>query len=153
MKKILIMLVCAVLFASNGHSFVAVNQPAVPPVETITLTPGLQLSKEAFLKLTPAEYRKLTGKKLSFPQKIALKLTQRKMKGSGGKDQLIAAILCFVIGIFGVHRFYLGYTGIGILQILTLGGLGIWTLIDLIRILLGDLKPKGGEYGKTLDDY
>ena len=110
MKKILIMLVCAVLFASNGHSFVAVNQPAVPPVETITLTPGLQLSKEAFLKLTPAEYRKLTGKKLSFPQKIALKLTQRKMKGSGGKDQLIAAILCFVIGITLAHAGSRGHT-------------------------------------------
>lgn len=152
MKKYLLLIVLSVLFAANGYASIALN-PMLAPVETIALAPGVSVSKEAFLRMTPAEYRKLTGKKLSFPQKMALKLTQKKMKGSGEKDQLVAAILCFAIGIFGVHRFYLGYTGIGILQILTLGGLGIWTLIDLIRILLGDLKPKGGDYAKTLDDY
>jgi hypothetical protein len=152
MKKYLFLIVLSVLVTANGYSSVAVN-PIPAPVETMTLAPGVTVSKESFLRMTPAEYRKLTGKKLSFPQKIALKLTQRKMKSSGEKDQLVAAILCFVVGVFGVHRFYLGYTGIGILQILTLGGLGIWTLIDLIRILLGDLKPKGGDYAKTLDDY
>lgn len=152
MKKYLLLLVLSVVFVGSGSASVPVN--TVPaPAETITLAPGITVGKDAFLRMTPAEYRKLTGKKLSFPQKIALKLTQKKMKSSGGKDQLIAAILCFAIGIFGVHRFYLGYTGIGILQILTLGGLGIWALIDLIRILLGDLKPKGGEYAKTLNDY
>jgi TM2 domain-containing membrane protein YozV len=54
------------------------------------------------------------------------------------------------VGIIGVHRFYLGYTWQGIVQILTLGGLGIWTLIDLIRIITGSLQPKDSEYAKTL---
>ena len=69
---------------------------------------------------------------------------------AGSKSQLVALLLCWFLGIIGIHRFYLGYTWQGIVQILTLGGLGIWTLIDFVRIILGTLKPKDGEYDKTL---
>lgn len=68
---------------------------------------------------------------------------------SSGKSQITAALLCWLVGIIGIHRFYLGYTWQGVVQILTLGGLGIWTLIDLIRIIIGDLQPKDGSYDKT----
>lgn len=67
-----------------------------------------------------------------------------------GKSQLVALLLCLFVGGIGIHRFYLGYTTEGIIQILTLGGCGIWSLIDLIRIITGDLKPKGGEYAEKL---
>ncbi|GAB3851272.1 hypothetical protein GCM10028822_17760 [Hymenobacter terrigena] len=67
-----------------------------------------------------------------------------------GKSQIIALILAVLVGGLGIHRFYLGYTGIGIAQLLTLGGCGIWSLIDLVRIITGDLKPKGGDYAKKL---
>lgn len=70
----------------------------------------------------------------------------------GDKSQPLALGLCFFIGYLGIHRFYLGYVGIGIIQILTLGGCGIWALIDFIRILTGSLKPKNSEYEETLDD-
>ena len=53
----------------------------------------------------------------------------------------VAFILCVFLGVLGIHRFYLGYPLIGVLQILTLGGFGIWILIDLIRIITGDLGP------------
>lgn len=66
-----------------------------------------------------------------------------------GKSQIIAAILAFVIGGLGIHRFYLGYTWQGVVQLLTLGGCGVWALIDLIRICTGDLQPKNGNYAKT----
>ncbi len=66
-----------------------------------------------------------------------------------GDSQIVAAILCFFLGGLGIHRFYLGYTWQGIVQLLTAGGCGIWTLIDFIRILVGDLQPKGGSYSKT----
>lgn len=69
---------------------------------------------------------------------------------ASGKSQLTAALLAFFLGGIGIHRFYLGYTVIGIIQLLTLGGLGIWALIDFIRILTGDLEPKNGSYAKTL---
>lgn len=67
-----------------------------------------------------------------------------------GKSQVIALILAALIGGLGIHRFYLGYTWQGIVQLLTLGGCGIWALIDLIRIITGDLQPKDGSYAKTL---
>jgi len=50
--------------------------------------------------------------------------------------------LCFFIGIIGVHRFYVGKVGTGILMIVTLGGLGIWALVDLIMIITGSFKDK-----------
>ncbi len=60
------------------------------------------------------------------------------------KQKLVAALLAFFLGGLGVHRFYLGYTTIGILQILTLGGCGLWALIDFILILTGSLKDSNG---------
>lgn len=55
-----------------------------------------------------------------------------------------AALLCFFFGAFGIHRFYVGKVGTGILMLLTLGGLGIWTLIDLVMIIVGSFKDKNG---------
>lgn len=69
---------------------------------------------------------------------------------SSGKSQVIALLLVAFVGGLGIHRFYLGYTWQGVVQLLTLGGCGVWALIDLIRIITGDLKPKNGNYSKTL---
>lgn len=55
-----------------------------------------------------------------------------------------AALLCFFFGSFGIHRFYVGKIITGILMILTLGGLGIWTLIDFVMIIIGSFKDKNG---------
>lgn len=60
------------------------------------------------------------------------------------KSQLVALLLAFFFGYLGVHRFYLGYTTIGIIQLITGGGCGIWAFIDFIRIIMGDLKPADG---------
>jgi len=58
------------------------------------------------------------------------------------KKMVVAALLCFFIGLIGVHRFYVGKVGTGILMIVTLGGLGIWALVDLIMIITGSFKDK-----------
>ena len=65
-----------------------------------------------------------------------------------GKSQEIAlGLFAFcLIGVFGVYRMYLGYWGLGILHFLTAGFCFIGTIIDLVKILDGSLKPKGGEY-------
>ena len=60
------------------------------------------------------------------------------------KSFVATLVLCFLLGGLGVHRFYVGKTGTGILMILTLGGLGIWSLIDLIRIAVGSFKDSDG---------
>lgn len=71
-------------------------------------------------------------------------------KSAGGSSQIIALILVIFLGLLGIHRFYLGYTGIGVLMLLTAGVFGILALIDLIRIVMGTLKPKNGEYTEKL---
>ncbi len=53
-------------------------------------------------------------------------------------------LLCFFLGALGVHRFYVGKIGTGILQLFTLGGLGIWVLVDFIIIATGSFRDKQG---------
>ena len=60
------------------------------------------------------------------------------------KEWLITLLLCLFLGSIGGHRFYAGKIGTGILQLITLGGCGIWTIIDLIMILTGKFKDKDG---------
>lgn len=66
------------------------------------------------------------------------------------KSFLITEILCFLLGFLGVHRYYTGYIGLGILQTLTFGGCGIWALIDFIFISMGKYKDAKGQ---ELEDY
>lgn len=67
------------------------------------------------------------------------------MAVEGQKDWLITLLLCLFLGYLGGHRFYTGYIGIGIVQLLTLGGCGIWTLIDLICILCKKYQTADGK--------
>lgn len=60
------------------------------------------------------------------------------------KSRLVAALLCGFVGVFGVHRFYVGKVGTGILMLVTLGGLGIWNVIDLIFIVVGSFRDAEG---------
>jgi hypothetical protein len=58
------------------------------------------------------------------------------------KSRLAAALLCFFLGVLGIHRFYVGKVGTGILMLVTLGLFGIWALVDFIIILVGSFKDK-----------
>jgi len=60
------------------------------------------------------------------------------------KNFVAALILCLLLGSLGIHRFYAGRIVTGILMILTLGGLGVWTLIDIIMIATGSFKDSKG---------
>jgi TM2 domain-containing membrane protein YozV len=59
-------------------------------------------------------------------------------------------LLSYFLGSFGVDRFYLGYTGLGVAKLLTLGGCGIWALVDLILVLTGQMRDSNG---RPLDGF
>ena len=79
---------------------------------------------------------------------------------ASSKSKVVAALLCFFLGWAGVHRFYLGYTTIGIVQLvltlvafltfifgvgfLVLVGVEIWILVEFILILVGKLTDFKG---------
>lgn len=55
-----------------------------------------------------------------------------------------AVLLCLLLGVFGAHRFYVGKTGTGLLQLFTLGGLGLWMLYDLVLIITTQFRDGDG---------
>lgn len=141
MKKLLLLLPVLMLLLTS----------AIPP----STTPVVPASLSADYKEAKAQLEQFKGSKLNLKEKIGLKIATKQMQKEanaegGGKSQLVALLLALFVGVLGIHRFYLGYTTIGIIQLLTLGGLGIWAFIDLILIITGDLKPKTGDYEKTL---
>lgn len=60
------------------------------------------------------------------------------------KDRRTATLLCFFFGLFGAHRFYVGKTGTALLQLITLGGIGIWTIIDFFSLIRGHFTDEQG---------
>jgi len=60
------------------------------------------------------------------------------------KSKVVAGLLGIFLGAYGVHRFYLGYTGLGLIMLFTLGGCGIWSLIDAILVFLGKVPDVHG---------
>ena len=62
------------------------------------------------------------------------------------RSKFIAILLSLFLGELGIDRFYLGYYLSGFLKLITLGGFGVWYVIDLILIIIGFLEPKDGSY-------
>lgn len=118
--------------SSNKSAFTPVATPKINLFENTSVANNNNINVET--KTVVKEYKN----------------TKKVVVDGDGKNQLVALLICIFVGALGIHRFYLGYIGIGIIQLLTLGCCGIWTLIDLIMIVTGDLKPKGGEYEKKL---
>ena len=69
---------------------------------------------------------------------------RQKSAPQSGKNWLVTLLLCWFLGILGIHRFYTGHTGIGVAQLLTLGGCGIWALVDFILIIVGSYTDAQG---------
>ncbi len=64
--------------------------------------------------------------------------------GASDRSWLATLLFCLLLGKLGVHRFYTGKIGTGILMFLTAGGFGIWWLIDLIFVAIGRFEDGNG---------
>jgi len=72
---------------------------------------------------------------------VSLKNVKYSDPNTSEKSRLITFLLCFFLGTFGAHRFYVGKITSGIMQILFgWATLFIWPLVDLIMILAGNFK-------------
>ena len=60
------------------------------------------------------------------------------------KNKVTALILAVLLGWLGVHRFYVGKIGSGVVQFLTLGGFGVWALMDIVQIARGKFTDEKG---------
>jgi len=80
------------------------------------------------------------------PLKGSLAAAASAGKPMSPHSRTVALILCILVGVFGVHRFFVGKIGTGIAMIFTAGGCGIWTLVDLIMIATGNFQDMEGRY-------
>lgn len=69
------------------------------------------------------------------------------------KSYLTTFLLAYFLGVFGADRFYTKETGLGVLKLITLGGCGLWALLDTILVLAGVRKDKFGRelFGRDKD--
>lgn len=82
------------------------------------------------------------GQPANYPQ--APMPTDPQQAGKSGFVTMMLAIGPAIFGICGMHRLYTGHVGIGLAQLFTFGGCGIWQLIDIISIVTGKFTDKNG---------
>lgn len=115
--------------------------------------------------IVKSTHSKTKKSKVNIASKPRVKANQKEYDPREGKSQKRALVMGIILGIFGAHRFYLGYKKIGFIQLaitvvyviteidLILIPVLIWAIYDVIRIYKGTLEPKDGYYLDSLDDY
>lgn len=150
-KKLLFTLLVFCIGFTSANAALGVTAKSSTTTEQAITMPTNQLDllkavKSNLLK-QEATTEGLSRKEKRILRKVSRKIKKAERRGSSGDKSWVAALLLsFFLGALGIDRFYLGYTTLGIIKLLTLGGLGVWALIDFILILVKALKPKDGDY-------
>mgnify|MGYP000120583005 FL=1 len=93
-----------------------------------------------------SDYSKSTSVKNKSQINDTLDLKSSKNLEKSKHSWIACLCICYLFGLFGGHRFYTGNIKSGIIQLLTFGCFGVWTLIDFILILSGKFKNSEGQY-------
>lgn len=132
--------------------------------EVVVVTPSVNVEKElavvaernAATEVVAKPVKAVKSTEMSKKSVVIAAATNNQVKKAAtqqdgpGKSQIIALVLCILVGPLGIHRFYLGYYMEGVLMLITVGGCGVWWIIDMVRIVTGDLQPVDGAYDETL---
>jgi hypothetical protein len=140
---------CGKEFASETHFCSKCGTATVPAPKPAGFTPAQQPSPDSNIN-RPVPQPVPQPAPQPGPQTVNVVINQ-PVPGVGGtslKSKLTAALLCFFLGEFGIHRFYVGKAGTGILWLFTAGLFGIGWLVDFIMILCGDFTDQYGLFIK-----
>ncbi|WP_084697552.1 TM2 domain-containing protein [Glaciibacter superstes] len=81
---------------------------------------------------------------INYPAPAAANAASTAQPQVSHKSFVVTWILALLLGTLGIDRFYLGKIGTGILKLITAGGFGVWTLIDIFLVLSGSTRDKNG---------
>jgi hypothetical protein len=90
------------------------------------------------------KYCKVCGAETRPYAEVCVKCGAGLASAAEGKSWFVALLLSIFVGYFGVDRFYLGKIGTGVLKLITMGGFGLWWLIDIILIATDNMKDALG---------
>jgi len=108
------------------------NVPTATPLEMPAATPSAEIAPSAVTVPTPITVVKNQPRQRHF---------------------LAAFFISFFFGVFGVDRMYMGFWGLGILKLITVGGAGIWVIVDLYLIMAGYMRDKQGREMLQIAEY
>lgn len=94
--------------------------------------------------LVEDSFNEINSKDVKIKNIPAASQTVEETEEVSNKKWSIVLILCVLLGLIGFHRFYVGKGGTAILMLLTFGGFGIWTLVDLVIIALNEFTDEDG---------
>ena len=147
MKKVFILSMVALLAAETAFAGAPVSTSVSVNVPTsANASVNVATTKIVALGVSTTDFTGNPTKKTRKERREVRKQIRKEVRKSAGTSWGVALVLSLFLGVLGMDRLYLGYSPMWILKLLTAGGLGIWAIIDLVRIIIKSLKPKDGDY-------